>query len=120
MNTQPIQTIVHQRLLNFIVSSLNHTNEKLKGIFSNVLIGTFSHYTLDINKILKKNNLDYFSIFDGKNKFFKSESELINWEIELLNDMMHMKDYNLYNNFGKFQINYIINSIYVFFNHYNL
>ena len=114
MNTQPIQTIVHQRLLNFIISGLCHDNAKLKYIFMNVFIGNFSHFTLDINKILRNYNLNYLSIFNGKKVFLKPESELMNWEVSVLNDILHMRDYNLYDYFNKSQINSIIDFICVF------
>ena len=66
MNTPPIEDIIHQRMINFFIAGLCHSNQNVKNLFRFLLLNNHSFLKSNINWILNKNKISYLSLFDGK------------------------------------------------------
>ena len=52
IQTEPIETIIHNRFLNFFVRGVNHDNKLIEFMFKNCLLGFDSYFVRNLNIIL--------------------------------------------------------------------
>ena len=63
MDSMEINDIIMFRMLNFIISGLNHNSDIITRFFKNMLLSNSSYMLTNLNKILNSFNLKYCDIF---------------------------------------------------------
>ena len=63
MKTMPIENIIMHRMLSFFLNELNHINDMISFLFSNVLTSKSSVTLRNINTVLQKANITYEGLF---------------------------------------------------------
>ena len=110
VGTPSIFKIIENRQINFIKKGLNEGSEFTKFIFKNALLYNRSYLTRNVNKILIGNNLTYLDIFSGNRVRFKTVCEE-NWRVQLIEDLMHKRDFKLYDDFNAMEIDIFLKYI---------
>ena len=115
MKTPDMIQILHQRKLNFILSGINHNNNFISDVFKCSLVSGGSRMLKDLNCILKLYKMPYLEIFNLQNKkkikldFNEQFNEM--WKINMINELLFMRDFNNYEILDYREINDILNYI---------
>ena len=113
VGSESISLIIQQRILNFIITGLKHSNEMVNYFFKSALLNNFSSSLRNLNMILFKYKINYLDIFAGIK--IKLHSTAINddslWKINILKELLHMRDHHLYDNLERSEILYAVDYI---------
>ena len=110
INTNNILKIIEQRQVNFIKKCLNHKSELVKYVSLNCFLNRKSYTVRNINNILNKSDIPYISLFNEKKVIFK-ESMFDNWRINLIKELINIRDNKLFINFNFEQFQLIFNYV---------
>ena len=92
VNRRNIATILENRILNFVIKSVNHKNCIVKNIFLNSLSGYNSYFLGIVKIIILKYGIKFIDIFKNK-KFLLNETKNDNgWEIKIINELLNFND----------------------------
>ena len=111
MQTPNVLEIIYVRFLNFFIKGLNHEDEFIRSFFYNSITSQNSYCVLNINKIISSLDMKYYELFEGKR--IKSKNRLIDdcWKINVINELIHMRDFRLYNFFNRNEILTLLDDI---------
>ena len=109
INTLSIVSIIENRQINFIIKGLNHSNTYIQSIFQNSLVSNKSYVTRNVNEIINKHKLSYCSLFSGRKIKLNSMSFDNCWKIKIIKEILHMRDFSLFDVLNYNEINTILN-----------
>ena len=97
MNTFPIINIIQERMINFYMNGLNHSDSVVVRFFQNSITSHLSYSVANVNKILNRIGMRYFDFFTYKKKDVKKKFKCIQTHdndsvISLLKDLLDMRD----------------------------
>ena len=100
MESMEINDVIMFRMLNFIISGLNHSSEIITMFFKNMLLNNSSYMTTNLNKILNSFNLMYCDIFVmNKWQLKKHENMRKNepdWRVKAIKELLSIRDNQIY------------------------
>ena len=106
--TQDIRTIIEERILNFIIIGLRNKNNYIAQCFQGLLINNYSYMLRNLNCILSKHNIPYFKIFCGKKLKLSNDNCVEKWILNLIHDLIYLRDFKVYSFLGQDQINHLL------------
>ena len=65
-------------------------------MFKNSVFSNKSFITRNINIIIEKHNLSYFDLFSGNKIKFATESLDNCWRVNMIKEILHMRDFGLF------------------------
>ena len=102
MDTLPIDYIVKERMLNFFVKGLNHSDSNIANFFKNCLLSCSSYTLTNINDILNTFDIKYCDMFNmSKNDIRKSVRKKTtpqDWRGNIINELLYVLDGELNTN----------------------
>ena len=113
MNTFPIINIIQERMINFYMNGLNHSDSVVVRFFQNSLTSHSSYSVANVNIILNRFGMKYFDLFTFKKKGVKKRLNCIRMHdndpvISLLKDLLDMRDVIKISNLNHSEIRDII------------
>ena len=107
MNCKNPLIIIEERMINFYVKLINHDNSLLKYIANFSLNNNFSDFTKNIFQILNKNSISFEKLFK-KERIRIKENFQHDWRIDVLKELINMRDELVVSNLNLHEINNLI------------
>ena len=114
IQTEPIETIIHNRFLNFFIRGVNHDNNLIEFMFKNCLLGFDSYFVRNLNIIFEKYDIPYTDIFSRKHFKLSRRDNSQPWKPILIKELLFLRDENLYSNLTRADIDLLIYDLCVF------
>ena len=96
MDTLPIKDVIMNRIMNFFVHGLNHTNKIISDFFKNTLFSNSSYMSTNINRIIHNYNIQYEDIFDLNKAQIKRIIKQVHgepdWRSNLVRELLDIRD----------------------------
>ena len=108
VGSSPIIDMIYERQLNFITKGLYNDNNVVSFVFKNSLLFSKSYVIRNVNIILRHYEILYEELFLKKKFKFKYSSEC-DWRINMIKEMLHMRDFNLLEFLNVEELNLFIN-----------
>ena len=111
MTSKNFKCILEQRFLNFICDGIAHENLLISCVFRNSFMNNGTYLMKCINTILKKYNIEYIKIFGGKKIVLNDKCFAEEWKINLIKELLYLKDFRIFDVLSLQEINVILNQI---------
>ena len=96
MDSMEINDIIMFRMLNFIISGLNHNSDIITRFFKNMLLSNSSYMLTNLNKILNSFNLKYCDIFVMDKLQLKKHVQMRkdepDWRVKTTKELLSIRD----------------------------
>ena len=110
MGTNDIKTVVDERFINFIIRGLSHNNTLISNVFKNSLYSDSSFFVRNLNSVLRSHGLKNDVIFQTRKVKLKSCTDF-DWKIKLLNELIYLRDFKVYDFLSKEQVKVLIDHL---------
>ena len=110
MGTNDIKTVVDERFINFIIRGLSHNNTLISNVFKNSVYSDSSFYVRNLNSVLRTHGLKNDVIFQTRKVKLKSCTDF-DWKIKLLNELIYLRDFKVYDFLSKEQVKVLIDHL---------
>ena len=114
MSSCEITDILQQRMINFYIGGLSHENLFIRNCFYNTVIGSHSFALRNLNIIIRNHKIDYFNIFHGRKVKFKQTVCDEQWRINILKELIDIRDFNRNNILDRNEILHLLNYLCTF------
>ena len=105
-DSKPLNVIIAERRFCFIQKALNHDNELIRDLYNSSILNACSGIVRDINFIMTEFNVRYDDFFKiTKVRFKPIECNEI-WKIQIIKDLILLRDYKIYDFFNIDEICY--------------
>ena len=110
MCSKNISTIVQQRILNFLILGLSHSNGVVNFIFRNCIMSYSSYLVKNLNIIMQQHKIRYFDIFKGKKlKLFDADIFDEKWKINFINELIDCIENDNISGFSRQEMSLMLN-----------
>ena len=114
IKTTDIRNIIENRQMNFMIKGLNHNSHLISFFCKNAMMSN-NYFKRNINIILKNNiEFKYTDIFLGNKVKFKISKIYELWRIDMINELLYLRDFHIYDILDLTQINSLIDYICTF------
>ena len=112
MNTPSLVNIIHERFINFVIIGIGRKNDQINTLFKGALLGCYSFLNKNINIVLGRNNMQYNILFENRKVRIKEKHYPdILWKKDIIFELMHMRDNELFDLLSKQEIHVMLNDL---------